>query len=162
MRSNKVIALANCCLNQNTVLLDWERAPGAYPFTSLLIEKGIGIIQLPCPELLAKGIDRPPMTYEDYNTEKHRNLCKNLCDLPIKTIRAQVDGGVEFLGTIGIYGSPNCSISDKRGIFMEEYFKMLEINGLNTDYLEVPNNYISGDIIKEKDYEKVLLKFIEV
>lgn len=162
MRSNRFVVVSNCILNQNAVLIDWERAPGAYPFSNLIINKGIGIVTLPCPETLAKGVNRPPMNYDDYNTITHRNLCNDLCEIPIRMIQELVKGGSEFIGTIGIHNSPNCSITDQRGVFMEEFFKKLEENNLNTNYLEVPTDYVYGNNEKEKDFEKELEKFFKI
>ena len=58
-RSKRIIFIAHCMLNQNSI------SDGTADFPSLnkeilnfLIEKDIGIIQMPCPELCCLGLDR--------------------------------------------------------------------------------------------------------
>ena len=152
MRSKKIVAMANCCLNQNAVLPGWERARGAYPFIKILIDQGIGIIQLACPETLALGIKRDPLEYEDYNTFNHRTLCKELCKIPIRTIKAFHNAGYEFIGTIGIAESPNCAISARRGVYMEELFEALKNENLSLKNIEVP-------IFYEETVEELKIEF---
>lgn len=162
MRGKKILLLAHCCLNQNAVLPGWERAYGAYPFTELLIRNGIGILQLPCPETLALGIDRPPLTYEDYNTNEHRTLCANICDIPLKMIQAHLDAGDEIIGIIGIQDSPNCAITHPRGVFMEVLFERLKERSIMLPYLEVPVLYSEADDRAFSDFHKAVQAWIEV
>ncbi|WP_338114735.1 CD3072 family TudS-related putative desulfidase [Trichococcus flocculiformis] len=144
MRSKKIIVIAHCCLNQNAVLPAWERARGAYPFMEVLVQKGYGILQLPCPETLALGICRPPMNYDDYNTTEHRKLCERLCDIPVQMIRRHHEAGDTLVGMIGIQDSPNCAISGRRGVFMEILLEQLEKVSLPLPRIEVPVEYSEG------------------
>ncbi|WP_100066075.1 CD3072 family TudS-related putative desulfidase [Miniphocaeibacter massiliensis] len=155
----KIILLSHCILNQSSVINDWERAKGAFPISKFIIEKEIGIIQLPCPEFLYLGINRPPMDYDDYDKiPDYRNFCNSILITIIKQIKSYIDNGYDFLGVIGINESPNCSISGKRGVFMEEYFKLCKEYSINTDYSEIPTWYNEGS--KDESLEN-LIKFIE-
>ena len=50
-RSKKIIFLCHCCLNQNAKVRGIASYPGAItPLISMLLEEGIGMIQMPCPE----------------------------------------------------------------------------------------------------------------
>jgi hypothetical protein len=59
VRSKKIVLVAHCVLNQNAI------ADGTADFAGTdeavvrrLLEAGIGILQLPCPELNCLGLDR--------------------------------------------------------------------------------------------------------
>ncbi len=156
MRSRKLIAVSYCCLNQNSVLPKWERARGAYPFMDKLVKEGYGIIQLDCPELLSKGLDRPPLAYQDYNIASHRSLCRKLVSNSIDTIKAHIAGGDEFIGIIGIESSPNCAIDIPSGVFMEELIRSLREVNIYPKYIEVPETYIENNEKEEGDFEIIL------
>lgn len=144
MRSKEIIVIAHCCLNQNTVVPGWDRARGAYPFIKQLIQRGYGILQLPCPETLALGIDRPPMDYDEYNTPEHRSLCEKLCDIPVQMVKHHHDAGDRLIGIIGIRYSPNCALSDQRGVFMKILLERLEETKPSLPLIEVPVEYIES------------------
>ncbi len=58
-RSQKVAFLAHCLLNQNAISDGTAVRPAGFPeMVSYLLEHGVGIVQLPCPELLCLGLDR--------------------------------------------------------------------------------------------------------
>lgn len=160
MRSKRVVLLSHCSLNQNAVILGWERARGPYNFVSILIEEGIGILQLPCPETLALGLKRPPMGYDDYDTPEHRALCEDILSGTIAMVKAHHEVGDKILGVIGIHESPNCSITEKRGIFMEVLFKRLSEEGFDLDYLEVPTDYNNDDETSQVDFHEKLKSFL--
>ena len=55
-RSGKVIFLSHCCLNQNAKVRGIAQYPGAIrPLVDLLLEQGIGIYQMTCPEMTYLG-----------------------------------------------------------------------------------------------------------
>ena len=141
MRSKKVIVLCHCILNQNSVINDWERARGAFPLAGPILNSGIGIIQLPCPELIFKGLDRPPLEYEDYNTEEYRELSRQLLSPYVWQLKEYVSKGYELQGIIGINKSPSCSITGQRGVFMEEFFQMCSDENIELRHMEIPEDY---------------------
>ena len=50
-RSKRIVFVSHCILNQNTVVEPLARSRGAYgDIVRLLVDKGIGIHQMPCPE----------------------------------------------------------------------------------------------------------------
>jgi predicted secreted protein len=58
-RSKKIILVSHCILNQNTKLDECTHFPGpVWDVVKLLADRGYGIIQIPCPELLLLGLDR--------------------------------------------------------------------------------------------------------
>ena len=58
-RSKKVIVLSHCLLNQNSISDGTSDFPSRFnEVIELLMANDIGMIQLPCPELLCLGLDR--------------------------------------------------------------------------------------------------------
>ncbi|MGL9730500.1 hypothetical protein IGI44_003918 [Enterococcus sp. DIV0756] len=138
--------MSHCVLNQNAVIHGWERARGAFPFAIELLRSGIALIQLPCPEFIVLGGDRPPMTYEEYhNLPDFRQECQRLLQPMIQQIQAYQAEGYQYLGVIGIHESPNCSISGQRGVLMEEFFAECHKAQIGTNFLEVPTWYSEDD-----------------
>lgn len=124
-RSNKIIITAHCILNQNTVIKEEARALGAVPSViEWILAEGYGIVQLPCPEFTFLGMNRPPMTYEQYDTPQYRQHCRDIL-LPImEQLHEYQFNGYEIVGTIGIQSSPSCDQS--KGVFFEEFHKLLQ------------------------------------
>ncbi|MGG5318601.1 CD3072 family TudS-related putative desulfidase [Enterococcus sp. AZ072] len=137
--SKKLVAVSHCILNQNAVIHGWERASGAFPFALELLKQGVAMIQLPCPEFITLGANRPPMTYEEYaQIPNYRKICRDLLLPILQQIQAYQQEGYEYLGIIGINESPNCSITDQRGVLMEEFFSLCEVFAVSSDFFEVP------------------------
>jgi predicted secreted protein len=156
MRSKKVLLVSHCILNQNSVVEPLARAKGAFSFAKELIESGIGIIQLPCPEFRYLGITRNPMGKAEYDTPEYRELCRKLFAPIAEDLLIYLNNGYEFCGIIGINQSPTCSITGRRGILMEEVFSMLASNGIYPKYLEIPEDYNDSSyddfIVKVKNF----------
>lgn len=141
VRSKKLIMISHCIINQNSVVEPLARAGGAFSFAAELVESGVGIIQLPCPEFKYLGITRKPMEKSEYDTREYRELCRKLFEPVLEDLLIYLDNGYSFLGIIGINQSPTCSISGNRGIFMEEIFDLLSSKGISPNYFEVPEDY---------------------
>lgn len=58
-RSRRLVLAAHCLLNQNAISDGTADYPGTHEEVArLLLEEGVGILQLPCPELCCLGLDR--------------------------------------------------------------------------------------------------------
>ncbi|MDY6065620.1 MAG: hypothetical protein SPI59_04760 [Finegoldia sp.] len=147
IRGKKVVFLSHCILNQNSVVQLLARAKGAYrAIIEEIIKRDIGIYQMPCPECEFLGLKRKSMTYADYaDLEGYRNFCKDLSEKVVQAIKAYLDDGYKVIGIIGINDSPTCSITGRRGVYMEELFKSLEENGLSLNTFEVDTGYVEGE-----------------
>lgn len=144
-RRKKIIVLSHCILNQNSVVHPLARAKGAYTaIVQKILNEEIGMIQLPCPELLHLGEDRPPTTKKDYDTPEFRQLCKTLLQNPMLQIKEYQRNGYEILGILGINESPTCSLLEERGILMEEFESALEREQIELPTLGVPTDYLEG------------------
>lgn len=143
LRNNKVIFLAHCLINQNCVVSPYARAKGAYKeIVNLLIDNGIGIELLPCPETLYSGILRLPQTKEKYETPEYRAHCKKLAKGAMEIIKHYLEADIYVIGIIGVGSSPTCDISGKEnGIFMEELKKILSSENVHLPYLDISEEF---------------------
>jgi len=122
-RNKKIIITSHCILNQNTVIDGEARSTGAIPSAVDWIQKeGLGILQLPCPEFTYLGLERPPMTYEEYDTKEYRNHCKEILQPVIEQLIEYKRCDYDIVGILGIQSSPSCDMT--RGVFMEELKKL--------------------------------------
>ncbi len=160
-RRKKIIILSHCILNQNSVVHPLARAKGAYTaIVQKILNEEIGMIQLPCPELLHLGEDRPPTTKKDYDTPEFRQLCNTLLQNPMLQIKEYQRNGYEILGILGINESPTCSLLKERGILMEEFEAALTDAEIILPVLGVPTDYLEG--IEHESFFAELDDFLQV
>lgn len=158
MKSRRIVLVSHCVLNQNSVVEGWSRAKGAFPIVKLLLEEGIGIVQMPCPELVCGGLSRPPRNFDDYNTAGYRARCRDLLLPYIGQIKEYLAYGYDIAGVIGIENSPTCAFSGVRGVMADELYKMLEQENIELPYMEIPEDYREGRPSPELD--KKISEFI--
>ena len=146
--------LAHCLLNQNAKIDRCAHFGGAVPdLLQPLVSAGIGLIQLPCPELLLLGLDRGahpfhPATIEQEDTRvaqamsqsERMRACREMTRPYIHQIAQYQSLGFEVLGVIGVNGSPTCGVetnwaNDEEsfgpGIFMRELSNALVESGIS-------------------------------
>jgi predicted secreted protein len=123
-RSKKILLVAHCILNQNAKIDRCAHFPGAIQeVAQILIDAGVGILQMPCPELLCLGLDRQvetgsPSTIESEDTRVAIRMAEEwaaaLCSKMVSDLVYQVEeyrkNGFAVLGVIGINGSPTCGV----------------------------------------------------
>lgn len=141
LRDKKLILLSHCILNQNSVVLPLARSKGGFQISKSILDEGIGIIQLPCPEFKFLGPTRKPMNKEEYDSPSYRLLCRNLFTPILEDIKKYLAEDYSLVGIVGINESPTCSITGKMGIFMEEIFAMLKEQAISINSFEVPAEY---------------------
>jgi predicted secreted protein len=142
LRNKKIIFTAHCVLNQNSVIKDWERSTSSFKtIIDLIIKEDISIIQLPCPELKHLGLNRPPLSKEDYDNLEYRQLCSQLAENIVEEILVYKKENYRIIGLIGIQESPTCDTNGQKGIFMEELFKQLSLNDLDLRTFDIPEEY---------------------
>ncbi len=142
-RKRKVVFLSHCFLNTNT------RFPGgcAYegattPLIKLLLESGVGIIQMPCPEYQCLGLEK--YKYGELVHDELRSCFRELALDVVEQIEDYLEFGFEIKGIIGMNPSPSCGVeitkgkgtmlgtdrdtSEKKdsGLFIEELKKLLD------------------------------------
>ncbi|MFQ7138162.1 hypothetical protein [Evtepia sp.] len=148
-RSQKVAFLARCLLNQNAISDGTAVRPAGFPeMVSYLLEHGVGIVQLPCPELLCLGLDRGdpqgaerPVVVE--NTRIRRAMAqaepsRRLAQLVEDTMTQLLEYrryGFQVVGILGANRSPCCGVDTTSqddqevpgmGVFLEALSRRLE------------------------------------
>jgi predicted secreted protein len=111
-RSGKVIFLSHCCLNQNAKVRGIAQYPGAVlPLVELLLEHGIGIYQMTCPEMTYMGNMRWGMVQDQYNNPMFRRHCQRLAEVVVDQAQNYLQCGYKVLGFVMMDGSPVCGLN---------------------------------------------------
>lgn len=127
-RSNRVIFLAHCILNENTRYFGGAFRRGAVEeVVTQLVEKGIGLIQMKCPEQIAWGGVHKEILWRvlgskrrllykfrglvvplfiAYTRVTYRRLAREI----LHEIIQHQNAGSEVVGLIGVDGSPSCGV----------------------------------------------------
>jgi predicted secreted protein len=111
-RSGKILVVCHCLLNSNAKVHPLAKVGGAH--TNVLkhyIEAGVGLLQLPCPELSYLGANRWGMTREQYDHPNFRSHCESILTPTVNQMEAFVQAGYEIMGIMGMDGSPNCGVN---------------------------------------------------
>jgi len=116
-RSKRVIFAAHCILNQNARHVDCADFEAFMkPLLAYLQKEEIGIIQMPCPELMALGLGRdrdvPPLETVREALElpdAHERLSPLIDDIVYQVKEYQFQG-FEIVGILGKNGSPACGV----------------------------------------------------
>lgn len=152
-RSKRVIFLAHCALNQNAISDGTADYPGAHgDLIRLLLEEGVGIVQLPCPELRCLGLDRGdprgaerPVVVENTRirramgrTEAREKLA-GLVEEVLVQAREYRKHGFQLAGIVGMNRSPCCGVESTskgdrevpgQGVFLEALGAALAAEGM--------------------------------
>lgn len=161
-RSGKVLFLAHCLLNQNAKVRGLADYPGAFePLARILLKSGVGLVQLPCPEMACLGPERPlgTDTIEQYDTPRYRSMCRKLAKSGARELKAYQNAGYKVLGVLGVEGSPSCSVERAprlvrgkrrlikgRGLFMEALFGELVRCRPRVKFIGVPECPEAGSL----------------
>lgn len=168
-RSKKVVFVAHCLLNQNSISDGTAVYPAAFKeVIDYFLNADIGIVQMPCPEFSCLGLDRgniygadSPVVVE--NTRIRKEMKKDitnkkldrLADYVIRQIAEYHRYGFEVIGIVGADRSPNCGVNttsdnnmeiEGMGLFMEKIFKGLAKESMTIPMLGIKS---TDDIIKK-------------
>ncbi len=152
-RGKKVIFLSHCLLNENTRYLGGAcRRAGVDEITGALQKKGIGIVQMKCPEQKTWGgvlkrymlmgycirgtFLRPFLkTFMIFFLWKTRWSFRKIAGEVVSEIRDYMDSGFEVCGIVGIKGSPSCGVSAALDMKKSaEFAADMNIETLNREY----------------------------
>lgn len=152
-RSKRVVVLAHCLLNQNSISDGTADLPSQFEeIIELLMRSRIGLIQLPCPELLCLGLDRGdergadrPLLEENtrirglMSEARHVRVLRERANDLVKQIRQYQSHGLDVLGVIGVDRSPSCGVATTsisgseqpgKGTFFEILAEALKDSGI--------------------------------
>lgn len=159
-RSKKIVLVSHCILNQNSISDGTADYPGTNEnILKPLIQAKVGIIQMPCPEILCLGLDRGDIHGGERevvieNTRIRHNLKKsasirtinNLVNQIVFQIEEYIRNGFTVLGVIGINRSPSCGVNttsknnreiEGEGVFIKMLRKALEKKSISIDIIGI-------------------------
>lgn len=162
-RSRRVVFVSHCILNSNTRADGHAGVPGVNQrVLELLMRLNIGVVQMPCPEMMCLGLDRGdvrggerPVLLENTRIRSgmKSNRSTEVMDAMIGQVIAQVEQYIEHgfsvLGIIGINRSPSCGVETTtidneevkgEGVFIERLRTALEAKGI---YLNLAGTKVS-------------------
>jgi predicted secreted protein len=165
-RSKKIIFVSHCLLNQNARPLGREKYPGAVKdLLELFAESGVGIIQMPCPQLeFNEGLNRKAKPKNSYDTNGFRSKCQKLSSSIIEKIENYLRKNYSVLGIIGVELTSTCGVHQiqngrrnvpGKGIFVEELEREMQRKNFQVPIIGVNLNNIFSSMEKVQ----ALLKF---
>jgi predicted secreted protein len=112
IREKEIVLVCHCLLNCHSKVEGSFKDEGMEGnIIRYLIEKKIGIIQLPCPETTIAGKRRWGQVKEQYDTPYFRKHCKELFLPFLDQIKDYHNNGYTVKAIIGIDGSPSCGVN---------------------------------------------------
>lgn len=160
-RSGRLVVVSHCILNVHSLEDELAIYPGLEKeVVELLIAKGVGIYQIPCPELELSGIFRKALPKDSYDHPKIRAYYRELAEKICTTLKKYVKRGYEIVAIIGAEASPTCGVDfvgrwkkdaegkkvfpkdvefvPGRGVFMEELESALENIDVRPEWVGIP------------------------
>ena len=153
-RSKAIVFVAHCILNQNSISDGTADYPGVFvEVLDVLRDSGVGIVQMPCPELTCLGLDRgnpagadSPVVVE--NTRIRKALEQEPAAGKVAEFARQVVDqieeycrhGFDVRGIVGIDRSPSCGVETTsrddaevkgRGVFIEALIGELDSRAID-------------------------------
>jgi len=124
-RSKSIILVAHCILNQNSISDGTATAPGSIKeIMELLGKSDVGVLQMPCPELMCLGLDRGNILGGSYPVvEENTRIRKMLSQKPATRIIGKLIQDLIFQileyrkynfhlrGVVGVNRSPSCGVN---------------------------------------------------
>jgi len=135
-RGRKIVYVSRCILNCNAKFPGCADVPGVYTeIIHPIAEKGIGIEQMPCLEIMGwGGVNRYKVIYGlDLNDKKapwineYFELCKQEAKKVVDQMEDYLKSGFEILGVIYVDDSPTCGLTNTQ-TFPDVHFQMMEMN----------------------------------
>jgi predicted secreted protein len=153
-RSKKILIVSHCLLNQNTRYLGGAFCKGVTPgMIETALEKGYGIVQMPCPEQQAWGGVLKKYMWLGFGKKrtliyKFRGILLPLFLFYIKYIYKRIarnvvkelidyhKSGFQIIGIVGIDGSPTCGVKASLDMARSfEFFASLDPGSIDRNYM---------------------------
>ncbi len=173
-RSGKIVVVSHCLLNVHSLEDGLAEYRGCEEeLLRMFIEEGVGIFQLPCPEMEISHISRAPLPKDSYDNPTIREKYRELADRVVNRLRQFAERGYRIVAVIGAEASPTCGISivgkwkdpEKRGkfpedvefvegmgVFMEELKKGLNGANIRVKWVGLPGKTLKS--INPEAYDK--------
>lgn len=154
----KIALVSHCLLNHQAKVESFENEN--HQIIEALLDKELGLLQLPCPEFTYLGGDRPGMVKEEYDTPEHRSHCRKILAPLMADLLEYRRLGHDLTILMGIKGSPSCALNqtcgrnskglefetEGAGVFMEELLILLQEHRLDIPTLEVDEKDIDATL----------------
>lgn len=113
-RKRRIIFVSHCWLNINTRFPEGCAFEGAnVPLVTTLLDAGLGIIQMPCPEYECLGLEKA--RYGELKDDDLRARFRGIAKAVAKQIADYRDLGFEIVGVMGMNPSPSCGVDSAKG-----------------------------------------------
>lgn len=111
-RGRRIVLLAHCVLNGNAKVegICGYRA-AMTEVVSRLMASGIGMIQLPCPEMQVLGCARWGHVKEQLDTPHFRETSRALLTPVVMQLQDYKRNGYDLVAVVGVDGSPSCGVT---------------------------------------------------
>ncbi|MCE0495051.1 CD3072 family TudS-related putative desulfidase [Vibrio salinus] len=172
-RSKKLVLVSHCLLNQNSISDGTADYPGIFSeVMNKLAEYHVGIIQMPCPELMCLGLDRGDVdggnrsVLEENSrirkqllTESSQKKIRTLVDNVFFQISEYLKNGFIVQGMIGVNRSPSCGVNstsannqeiEGRGVFIQSLMDKFAQEGIHIPVIGV-KTFMPEAALKEVD-----------
>lgn len=165
-RSRKLILVSHCLLNSNSKVEGLSKYKGVLKeFFEWAFKNGVGIIQLPCPEMSIYGINRWGHVKEQFDTMHFRKMSRKMLMPIVEQVKNYKENDYKIIGVLGVDGSPSCGVNktcssktwkgelsgneeldlmlkdirliDEAGVFMEELKKILKEESINLNFYAI-------------------------
>jgi predicted secreted protein len=111
-RGGRLVFVSHCILNQNAKVRGLAGAQAAVmPVVELLLANGIGIYQMPCPEMSYLGAMRWGQVRDQYDSPMFRRACQVLAGPVLDQAEEYSRSGYRVLAFVMIDGSPVCGLN---------------------------------------------------
>jgi predicted secreted protein len=113
-RKRRVVFLAHCFLNINTRFPEGSAFAGANtPLMERLLQKEVGIIQMPCPEFQCLGLEKE--LAGELSESEMRACYRKQAESVVDQIQQYLNFGYQIAGIIGMNPSPSCGVEVSKG-----------------------------------------------
>ena len=159
-RSKNIVFVAHCILNQNSISDGTAAYPGSIKeIMKLLSISDVGIVQMPCPELLCLGLDREnrngsraPIVKENTRIRmmmSQRSAMKKITQLVQDLVFQMLEYkkyGFNIRGIVGMNRSPTCGVDttsmnnqevEGQGVFIEALRNELKNNKIHVNIVGI-------------------------
>ena len=111
-RSKKIVFVSNCLLNANNKVMEFARYPGMFTEVVQTLDKyGIGLLQMPCPEVLYMGNQRWWHSRNLYDNAGFRRFCRTLAKQMADYMENYAIVGYDVVAVLVCDGSPPCGVT---------------------------------------------------
>lgn len=146
------------------------------------MKKGVGIYQIPCPEVELSGIFRKALPKESYDYPKIRSIYRDLAENLSQTLSLYLKKGYSIEAVLGAEGSPTCGLDfvgrwkkntwgkkefprdiefiPGTGVFMEEFKASLSKINVFPKWIGIPGKSLRS--IHSESFTKTLDKLDKI